>query len=347
MLQRRRWPWLRYTLTVISAGVLAFLFWPLVGEVRGAAELLRTARWPWLGAAALLEIGGYACLAALNQGLLRPFPGRIGLGRMMAVLPAIAFIEVAVPSAGASGVVLRGRLLGQRGYSPEVSTFTLALENLYQLGVRSVILLAGIWFLLAHGELSVRQLVGLALALGLTLGLLGGLWGLIREPARAEARLVPLLRVWNALAHRVQRPPQSIELLRPRLHAFYHGLAQLRQMPLGWFGFATAGHVAFDIAALGACFMAFAHPLDPGTLLTGYSLTLLVSGLAALPGGLVLTEASLAVIFNRLSVPGEVALAAALVYRLIAFWLLRLIGFICWQALEAEHEKRRANSPTI
>jgi hypothetical protein len=35
-------------------------------------------------------------------------------------------------------------------------------------------------------------------------------------------------------------------------------------------------------------------------------------------------------------VAGSVALAAGLTYRLIAFWLLRFIGFISWQLLESK-----------
>jgi uncharacterized protein (TIRG00374 family) len=64
-------------------------------------------------------------------------------------------------------------------------------------------------------------------------------------------------------------------------------------------------------------------------------LVLVLSGLAALPGGLGLVDASLAVIFARLGAPGAVAVAAALSYRLIAFWLVRFIGFVSWQILEA------------
>jgi uncharacterized protein (TIRG00374 family) len=94
------------------------------------------------------------------------------------------------------------------------------------------------------------------------------------------------------------------------------------------------------VAALGACFAAFGYWLPPGTLLTGYGLMLLLSGLAALPGGLGLADASLAVIFARLSAPGAVSLVAALSYRLISFWLLRLIGFLSWQILEAQHGAR-------
>ena len=47
-----------------------------------------------------------------------------------------------------------------------------------------------------------------------------------------------------------------------------------------------------------------------------------------------MTEAFIPVIFSRLGVPGPVAIAAGLTYRLIAFWLVRFVGYISWLVLE-------------
>jgi uncharacterized protein (TIRG00374 family) len=88
------------------------------------------------------------------------------------------------------------------------------------------------------------------------------------------------------------------------------------------------------VASLGVCFALFNFAIPIGVLLTGYGLTLLLSALASLPGGLGLADFSLAVIYARLGVPGGVAVAAGLSYRLIAFWLIRFIGFVTWQVLE-------------
>jgi uncharacterized protein (TIRG00374 family) len=88
------------------------------------------------------------------------------------------------------------------------------------------------------------------------------------------------------------------------------------------------------VATLGAAFYMFGYPISASDLLIGYGMILLFSGSASLPGGLGLTEASVPVIFLWLGVPGSVALAAGLVYRLIAFWLVRFVGFFCWRALE-------------
>ena len=86
--------------------------------------------------------------------------------------------------------------------------------------------------------------------------------------------------------------------------------------------------------------MAFTYSVPLGILLTGYGLMLALSGLGALPGGLGMADLSLAVVYARLGAPGAVAVAAALAYRLIAFWLLRFIGFITWRILEARYKPK-------
>jgi uncharacterized protein (TIRG00374 family) len=63
-------------------------------------------------------------------------------------------------------------------------------------------------------------------------------------------------------------------------------------------------------------------------------LILTFSGLGALPGGLGMTDAMVPIIFSWLGVPGSVAIAAGLTYRLIAFWLVRFVGFGSWLVLE-------------
>jgi hypothetical protein len=49
-----------------------------------------------------------------------------------------------------------------------------------------------------------------------------------------------------------------------------------------------------------------------------------------------MADAYVPVVFSWLAVPGSVALVAGLTYRLIAFWLLRFVGFITWQILEGQ-----------
>ena len=331
--------WLKRALAIVLLGVALYLFWPVAQELLRpeALKAFSHAAWGWLAAAVLIQAASYTCLAGLNYLLLRPFAGKITLGRLLLTLPAIAFIEVAIPSAGASGVVLRVRLLGRHGYSAEAATFTFVLESLYLSLALALASFSGLGFLIQSGHLSRARLwtMGLASLALVALGVVIYLVGRNREQACAWA--VRLGKLWNRLAPKLHLRSYEPAQIFARVDGFYGSLSRLERTPRWPFLLTALGRVVLDVATLGACFLAFRHTLSAGIVLTGYGITLLLSGLAALPGGLGLADISLAGLYAQLGLRAGVlnAAAAALAYRLIAFWLLRLVGFVTWQVLEA------------
>ena len=328
--------WFKRIFALVAFAILLYLFWPLIGQLHAAADLFIKAQWAWLAAAFLIQALSYLSLTGLNLRLLSAFQGKISFWRILFILPTIAFIEVAVPSAGASGLALRARFLRRSGYSIEVSTFTVIMEGIYLSTAMAVVSIAGFWHLLSTGELSPLQA---SLVAGLTLTIVAamavGFW-IGSKRSRARRFLFWLSGPWNRLAPHLHANRMNPESIRVRLDVFYTDLANLRRASPIPFLVLSFTRVTLDVATLGACFLAFSYGIKPGTLITGYGIMLAASGLAALPGGLGMAEASLAVIYARLGAPGAVAIAAALAYRLIAFWLVRFIGFINWQVLE-EH----------
>jgi putative heme transporter len=331
--------WLKRALTLVLFAILLYLFWPLVKEFRNLGVIIRQANWGWLLAAVVIQLISYGFLAELNRLLLRPFPGQIGFWRMMAVLPAMAFIEVTIPSAGASGVILRARLLGKSGYSAETSTFTVALETMFVGVLMASVSLLGIGYMFREGEIRPFQVITLAMIAAI-LFVAGGfaVWF-----GRDRERVKRLLLHWNEIANRwlerYHRKTTPAEQVIQRMNEFYNGLTWLRHRPTWPYWLTSLGRVSLDVACLAACFAAFNYTIAAGPLLTGYGLMLLISGLAALPGGLGMADLSLSIIYARLGAPGAVAIAAALSYRLIAWWMVRFIGFITWQVLEADGGK--------
>lgn len=325
--------WLQRALALATLSIAIYLFLPLLRELRTAGDLILKASWFWLPAALGVQLASYGFLTWLNLLALRPFPGRIGFGRMAATLTSMAFIEVAIPSAGASGVVLRARLLGKHGYSVEASTYSLAVESAFIGLAMGGLSLAGLVRLLQRGELASGQAARLALLGAALVVAVLALWRVIANQDRSRRALRWLVQGWNRVAGRWRRvDPVGLE---PRLAAFHANLEQLRRVPLWKFMLAAAGRAVLDVATLGISFLLYGHAISPGTLLTGYGLMLLLSSLAALPGGLGVADVSVPIVFARLGEPGSVALAAGLTYRLIAWWLLRFIGFVSWQVMEA------------
>jgi uncharacterized protein (TIRG00374 family) len=330
--------WFKRGLAIVALAIVLYLFWPLLGELRQAAGLFQQARWNWLALALMIQMFSYACLTALNYLLLLPFEGKIGFWRLMATLTAMAFIEIAIPSAGASGVILRAHLLEYGGYAVETSTFTFLLEAIYLGLMMGLASLSGLSYLLRGGELSRLQdiLGGSVVLVALTLG--GLIFGITRDRARMKRGVSWLIDRWNWLVTRFGRPAYPPVEAMIRLDKFYDGLAYMNRRSRWPYLLMAGGRISLDIASLGVCFIAFGYPITPGILLTGYGLMMLLSGLAALPGGLGLADVSMAVVYARLGVPGAVAVAVTLIYRLMAFWLVRFLGFVNWQLLEMNRD---------
>ena len=327
--------WIRRAVSVIALGVVVYLFWPLLKDIRAAARLFATAHWGWLAVALLVQFASYCSLTWLNVLTLKPFAGRIGFWRLMLVLTTMAFITSAVPSAGASGFVLRARLLSRNGYAAESSTFSMLLELLYQVIGTLLVGLFGLGYLLKTGTLSLVQIILLGAAvLVVSLALLLG-WRLISNTRRSLRIVERLAGLWNRLAARLHWRALDPETVRDRLDTFQRGLGELGKIPRWKFFLATVVRLLLDVASLGACFALLGYMIRPDILLLGYSLLMIISALSILPGGLGLADVTVMVMFNRFGVPGSVALAAGLTYRLLAFWLVRFIGFVAWQLLES------------
>jgi uncharacterized protein (TIRG00374 family) len=149
---------------------------------------------------------------------------------------------------------------------------------------------------------------------------------------RSKWALEKFVHFWNRFGKRFNSI--DLEEWNERLIYFNQNLRHYPRSSILKFPLSAYGKVILDVLTLGVCFRLFGYTIAPETLLIGYGLILTVSGVSALPGGLVMTEAFVPVIFSRLGVPGSVALAAGLTYRLIAFWLVRFIGYISWLILE-------------
>jgi uncharacterized protein (TIRG00374 family) len=333
--------WVRWAIALVALGVAAYLFWPLLKEIRAAAGLFRTARWEWLAAAVVLQFASYSSLTWFNALALQPFAGRIGFWRLMLLLTSLAFITAAVPSAGASGFVLRARLLGRHGYMAEASTFTLLLELLYLVVGTILVGFLGLGYLLQVGTVTWPEVTVMAALALLAGGLVWAGWSLLADPRRSLSLVRSLAGSWNRLTGRFRLRSIDLRVVEQRLGIFHAGLRELARLPRWKFAAAAAGRILLDVATLGACFAGLGRLVRPDVLLIGYGLILVISVLSIVPGGLGLADVSLPVVFNRLGVPGSLALAAGLTYRLLAFWLIRFLGFVGWQVLETPSERRR------
>ena len=337
--------YLRYLISIIAFGVLIYLFWPMIGQLKNAGELFIHASWWLLPVALLIQAASYFSLAWLNLLALKPFPGKVSFFQLVALLTSIAFIETALPSAGISGVALRVHLLGKRGYGADAATFTLFLETVYLGIAMGSVMLFGVVYLLRAGEITAIEITWLMVVFLLLAGLFWWIWRTLHNHTRSVRVINLIFPVWNKLFGRWRKLVPN-DLLQE--YTSFHGqLVDLDHEPVWKFLLAAFGRILLDVASLGIFFLMFNHYVAPGVLVTGYGITLTLSGLAALPGGLGFADASIPVVFNQLGEPAAAALAAGLLYRLGAFWLVRFIGFIQWQWLEGKKDFKKTKGAGV
>ncbi len=330
----RRTNWIRWGISILLLALLIYFFWPMVGEIKEAAALFRRAQWIWFLVALAVQMLSYSSLTWLNALALRPFSGRIGFFQLTAVLTSMAFIAVALPSAGLSGVALRVHLLRKYKYLPEESLFSLMVETTLELIALATVALVGIIYLVRRGRLSDDSFLFAIVAGVCTLVVFWYFWRLLNNYSRSRRLLGLFVERWNRLAGRVKR--FDLDYLDDRLRFFqknlkHYDLPLLIKLPLSAYG-----KVILDVLTMGFCFRLFGYEISPSSLFVGYGLVLTFSGLTVLPGGLVMTDAFVPIIFSWLRVPASVAIAAGLTYRLIAFWLVRFVGYLCWLWLEKD-----------
>ncbi|HUV25961.1 MAG TPA: lysylphosphatidylglycerol synthase transmembrane domain-containing protein [Anaerolineales bacterium] len=329
---RPTWKRWQILLSVALLVLLLYFFWPLVGEIKAAANLFRTAEWIWLLVAILVQVVSYSFLTWLNALSLYPFSGSIRFIPLAGVLTSMAFISVAIPSAGLSGVALRVHLLSKYDYLPEESLFSLVVETSLELIALATVAVVGIAYLIQSGGLTKVNVIYLVLLGVLVTVIVVLVWRVLSNYERSRRVLKKFVNFWNRYGKKLTT--LDFEELDQRLIFFNQNISRYPRSSAIKFPISAYGKVILDVVTLGVCFRLFGYTIAPATLLVGYGLILTVSGVSALPGGLVMTEAFIPVIFSRLGVPGPVAIAAGLTYRLIAFWLVRFVGYISWLILE-------------
>lgn len=308
---------------VIAVAVLAGAGAAERSRLAGSLTALARLHWTWLPVGIALEATSMAAFATMFRRLLTA--GRVQPARtsMLAAIYAANATSVSVPLAGPG---LAAAYLFRR--------FT-------RLGASA--LLAG-WALLAGGVISTAAwglvLAGGGLASGHTLALA------ITVPCVAIAMTVTAMMVVAARRPRLRAALETYltqtlrhgaRLLRwpatdPKLavRAWAERFGALRIPPSRWAlvtgdalvnWLADAGVLAVSILAVGA-----AVPWHD--LLLVYAAGIGAQSLSLTPGGLAITEGALSVALVASGLHVRQAVAAAVFYRLVSFWLVAAVGWL-------------------
>jgi undecaprenyl-diphosphatase len=300
--------WLRTLLWLAAGAVAIYVLLPRIGELQQAQDALRAVRWVWLVPGVIAVASTYLWAAlALTGAVNHP----MSLGRTTLVQLAGSFVNKLTPT-GVGGIGVNQRYLEQTGVERPVAVAGIALNmaagavvHVLSLGIVSALLGRSIM-----GRVDLPdQWPFLAAAVVTAVSL--GLAFFLRSPATRHKVVVPIVAAGRGLSEVLRTPTRAVALF-----AGVAGVTAVNVVTLTVTLHAVGAQASlFSVAAvyLGGAALASAQPM---------------------PGNLGAIEAALVAGLATQGIQTGPALAGVLTYRLLAFWLPIIPGFLALRYLQ-------------
>ena len=331
------WMIVRYALGIALGVFILVLLVGKRGEFSGALHHLDHLNYGWESGAVLAEVLSIVGYGYLQQKVLRWSGAELSLSSLTLVSLANNAIAYTVPGEPAVSSAYRYRFFRRRGASGASAGWTILTILIAQAIGMSLLLLIGVLIALT-GNTGV-QARGTVLV-GLFVVLIAGAF-LIRRDL-----LLRFLGLLVRLCRRVTGHPRGDVMRR-----IESTLQRMREIPLsnmkaiGLVAMATALWLT-DFLVLLCCFGAVRAPIPWSGVLMAFGVSQIVASLPLIPGGLGIVEGSLAVILVAYGAKKVPALAVVLIYRLLTFWAVIIVGWISIAVIEWRVRRESASLPT-
>jgi hypothetical protein len=335
----RRSTWRRISRRWIILGATTVVVVLLVGQRRLVAssfEVLGHLKWLWLLAAVPLELVSMAALARMQGRLLTAGRAPVPFLPVVATVYAGNAISATVPLAGPQmGTVFAFRRFKQLGLDVAVVAWTLVVGGLTSSLAAALLLTVGA-LLTGNDVVAATGAAGGIVGVGVLVATIAA----VRCPAVRKALHRPVAWILTQAGRQLGRPSDDLEGVARGLAARW----QSTHLPVSsWAMVALVAVMNWlaDAGVLGASVAAVGAPVPWRGLLLAYGAGMAASTISITPGGLGVTEAALSLSLMGVGVRHPLALAAALVYRFVSFWLVVSVGWLTYVVVS-----RTSNRPT-
>lgn|GEM_PF-414486 len=321
---RRWWPLARWA---AGLGVLALSVEVLSshsGELSGIGTVFAHVRWWWLLPALLAEAASETSFVAVETRLLGAGGLHPPFGPLAGMTLASQAMANSLPGGPAVAAVYGFRWYRRLGADDTLASWALVGTTVF--AALSLALLAGIGLVLATEQGATLDLVPAVVGvLGVTLAL--GVLFVYERPLEVVARRV--LRLSQRLIGRPRGDHERhVVALLDRLSRVRLSTAAAVEI-VGW-GFLNW---LFDCTCFGFAFLAIGSAVPWKGLLLAYGAGQLAANLPVTPGGLGAVEGSITIALSYFGGATTADIAAVLIYRLLSFWLVLLVGWGSWGGL--------------
>ncbi len=296
-------------------GLVAIVVGVIVGVpgLHAVAASLADVDARWVALAVALELLSCGCYVIAFRLVFTRTPRRFAARVAWAEL---AFQSI-LPAGGAGGAAVAAWVLHEKGFSWA------------RIAERSAVL-----FLLTSAiNVLALTLFGLLLAVGVLAGPHHLLLGLVPAGVGAGVFLF-FLALPRILTPRVCTREWKHRRLRATLIGLADAIRDTERILFrpDWRLIGPIGYLAFDIAVLWVCFLAFGHHLGAAPLVLGYLIGYL-GNIVPIPGGIGPLDGGLIGAFVLYGVKATTATTAVLVYHVLALWVPLLIGSVAFVLL--------------
>jgi len=314
----------RVVIGLALGGVGIYVVGGRSGEIRGAAALLEHAHWVWLLLAVPAEAGSLLAYAALERRLLRAGEAPVPLRALLGITVAGNAIQNSLPGGPAWGAGFAFGQFRRRGADAVLATWTLVATGLVSGAALVVLTVVGV--AVAEGQASTNDLVEavavvVAVAVAAVVAVRLGLHARWVPPA-----LTLLVRLSQSVLHRPAGDPAVIVRRARRRLTAVKPTRRDWAVAGGW----GVSNWMLDCACLAMAFPSVGSGVPWRGLLLAYGAGQLAANLPITPGGLGAVEGSLTVALVAYGGGRIATVAAVLVYRIITFWLLLVVGWATW-----------------
>jgi len=308
---------------VLLAVVLTIMF--KFAELEQILGLLKKVNYWWILAAFALQLGDYAM-----DTLFYRMISRVSYWHLFKATMAMSFLDNTVPTFSAGGNTLLYYSVRKKGSSQGKAAFMIALNAFVNFVLYFAIFVCGMAFLVVSGKIA-----GFGLTWIFAIFMIVVFIALYRALWTAAGRRQFKMFVSSALRRWPNARKKALQLLE-RLY-YRRGKTKKSTICLSFLFIATS--YILRISAVFCVFLALGYTLHPGVLMIGYFLTSFISVLSYVRMGV--QEAAMSVSYSKLGVPYNLALTATLLYRLVTFWAIILIGFFAFRSIINNNEKEK------
>jgi putative heme transporter len=329
---RRVWPVLRFLLGI---GLVGVAIWVLSGhrdELSGFPQVFRTLNWWWIPPALAAEVASFVCFAGMQYEFLKSG----GLDPPERALLKMTFAAQAITNSLPGGSAFSA-VYGFRWFRRFGADDTLAAWSLVGVLVASSV------------SLSLVAVGGLALATGegASLDLIPVIVGVFLVTVAVGAlfifeRPLGVVVTWGLRTSRkvIGRPRGDVAAEIHRIVQLVTAVRLSRRRIVMIVVLGTANWL-FDCACFAMMFLAVDSTIPWKGILLAYGAGQLAANLPFTPGGLGVVEGSITIALVEFGGAHTSTFDAVLMYRVISFWLVLLVGWVLWGQLALQVRRGR------